>query len=112
MNFPLGQATAKAQILKRDHESFVVQFPPSNANGGAFPTFTWRQLERQLIDLASEQHLASFAQTLVKLRSSNPSGLPPELLLREILVLAAIVQEERPPISTETSSMGEDSSMP
>ena len=112
MNFPLGVATAQAQFLKRERERFVIQFPPSNSNGGTFPSFTWEQLERQLVDLASERPLANFAQTLVNLRASNSEGLPTELLLREILVLAAIVQEERPPISTETSSTEEDSSMP
>lgn len=112
MNFPLGQAAAQAQFLKRERESFVIQFPPAKSHGGTFPTFTWKQLERQLVDLASERALANFAQTLVNLRASNPEGMPTELLLREILVLAAIVQEERPPISTEISSVEEDSSMP
>ncbi len=112
MNSSLGEAAQQAQFLKRERERFTARFPQSISPTTKFPTFTWNQLERQLVDLAAESTLANFAQTLLNLRAAHADRLPAELLLREVLVLAAIVQEERGPISKAPVEMEEDSFMP
>jgi hypothetical protein len=114
MHPSFGEAAQHAQFLKRERERFAARFPQSITPTSTFPSFTWNQLERQLTDLAAESNLANFAQTLLNLRAAHADRLPAELLLREVLVLAAIVQEERVPISKDPAlaEMGEDSFMP
>jgi len=58
------------------------------------PAFTWAQLERQLLDLATRPHAGGLvAQLLADIRRQACSK-PAELVLREVLCLAWTMLDE------------------
>lgn len=106
----LGTVASQAHFLLKDKDRFEARFPPAAANETSLPAFTWNQLERQLLDLAEDKTLANFVRSALARTAQRSDQIPSELILREILVLAAMVQEERPPLAS--SGTEEDSSMP
>ena len=66
---------------------------PSLANRPAMPLFAWTELERQLIDLAPEA-MGPIVRDLVSAIRKEAAPKPPEMVLREILIIAATVLDE------------------
>ena len=52
-NFDNRAVIGKALRLRREIDDFEAKWPTPAAREEALPTFTWDQLERQLIDLAA-----------------------------------------------------------
>jgi hypothetical protein len=57
-------------------------------------TFTWDALERQLADLAVTPTQRGLAPTLVSATRKLAGFKPPELVLREVLCIAAVLMDE------------------
>lgn len=57
------------------------------------PGFAWTELERQLLDLAP-QDLRPVVRDLVSAVRKEASTKPPEMVLREVLIIASTVLDE------------------
>jgi hypothetical protein len=66
---------------------------PSLLNRTPMPVFAWSELERQLQSLAPTD-MAPIVKDLVSAVRKESSPKPPEMVLREILVIAATVLDE------------------
>ena len=85
---------------------------PRLANRPPTPSFAWTELERQLLDLAPDA-LSPMVRDLVSAVRKEAAPKPPEMVLREILVITATLLDEGfHPISPEQASSGEGSNMP
>ena len=93
---PLGarQAIVQAQRLRREIERFRSTAPELEAAGAPMPPFTWEQLERQLVDLTATSGRAALARHLVSATRIQAWAKPPEMVLREVLLLAACLLDE------------------
>lgn len=58
------------------------------------PTFTWEALERQLTDLAVTPAQKALVVTLVSATRKQSAFKPSELVLREMLCIAAVLMDE------------------
>ena len=95
----MDEAVARRTIdqvrrLGRDIERFRSRMPENTSPGTPAPPFTWEQLERQLADLSGPSAQRSLAAALVSATRKQASCKPPEMVLREILVLAATLLDE------------------
>lgn len=92
--FPSGGVSPEMLHLRCEIEAFNARWkrlPP----GERAPEFTWDELERQLVDLAPSERQAELVHTLLA-GARRFSGIKPaEMLLREVLCIAALVLEER-----------------
>ncbi len=71
-------------------QSFLTRFPP--LTGANVPSFSWANLQRQLADLST--HTPREIEALLRpLRSTTK---PPEMLLRELLIVVAILLMDPP----------------
>ena len=84
----------RARRLGRDIERFRSQAPELPDPQTPAPPFTWEQLERQLADLAGSTVRATLAAELVSATRKQAWCKPPEMVLREILLLAATVLDD------------------
>ena len=62
-------------------------------------SFTWEELERQLVDLAPSDLQAELVRRLVERTRLYAELKPGEMVLREILCIAALVLDESEPES-------------
>ena len=88
----LGQMVRKALQIREAATIFDRDWPPL-ANRPPMPVFAWTELERQLLSLAPED-LAPMVRDLVSAVRKEASPKPPEMVLREILIIAATVLDE------------------
>ena len=84
----------RARRLGRDIERFRSQAPEMTGPQTPAPPFTWEQLERQLAGLAGSPARAALAAELVSATRKQAWCKPPEMVLREILLLAATLLDE------------------
>ncbi len=84
--------TAIGDLLER--RAFLRDWPRSSTPERPMPTFTWEQLERQLIDLADTPAKQALAPPLVSAMRKHSRWKPPEMVLREILCLAWTLMDE------------------
>ena len=84
---------AKARELRAETERFERRWTPA---GEAEPclTFSWEDLERQLVDLAPTDLQAELVHKLVARTKVYAQLKPQEMVLREILGIAALVLED------------------
>jgi hypothetical protein len=68
------------------------------------PSFSWTQLERQLVDLAATPAQADMARHLVSATRKLAPFKPPEMVLREILCLTWVLLDENFRAETEPGS--------
>lgn len=87
---------ALALELRADVDRFESRWTPLAASE-ACPTFSWRQLERQLVDLAPSDLQAELVHRLVERTRMYAQFKPAEMVLREILCIAALVLDEASP---------------
>lgn len=88
----LGMLVWKARQIRRAVIAFEQTWPPLPAEPPV-PSFTWSQLERQLIDLAPPE-LSALVTDLVSAIRKESAAKPPEMVLREILTIGATVLDE------------------
>lgn len=88
----LALVVQKARQIREASDAFLRDWPPL-ATRQPMPAFAWSELERQLLSLAPTE-LAPMVRDLVSAVRKEASPKPPEMVLREILIIAATVQDE------------------
>ncbi len=66
--------------------------------------FKWDELERQLVDLAPTELQAELVHRLVERTRQFAQLKPPEMVLRELLCIAALVLDESEPIAGDPAT--------
>ncbi len=93
-NFDNRAVIGRALRLRREIDDFEARWPTPAAREEALPTFTWAQLERQLVDLAATPAQASMARHLVSGTRKLAPFKPSERVLREILCMTWVLLDE------------------
>ncbi len=111
----MGLVVRKARQIREASDAFLQTWEPLAAHP-SMPVFAWSELERQLLDLAPEE-LAPMVRDLVSAVRKEAPPKPPEMVLREILVIASTVLDEGfrqacAQNGLEPSSSGEGPPMP
>ena len=88
----LSRLVQKALQIREAAAAFDRDWPPM-ANPSPMPTFGWAELERQLMSLAPD-NLEPIVRDLVSAVRKEAAPKPPEMVLREILIIAATVLDE------------------
>jgi hypothetical protein len=83
-----------AQWTQAEVSRFRETWPVMTTTDTVFPDFTWGELERQLGDLAATPETASLVSTLISATRKQARFKPAELVLREMLCIAAAVMDE------------------
>ena len=81
---------ARAMELNDEVDRFNRQWPPMPASGPGL-TLQWEELERQLVDLAPSDLQAELVHRLVARTRTYAAFKPSEMVLRELLCIAALV---------------------
>lgn len=87
-------AINSALQLRREVDCFLSRWPETPAASGPLPSISWRQLERQLMDLATTPTKQQMAGPLVSATRKQAPFKPPEMVIREILCIAAVLMDE------------------
>ncbi|CAN5489675.1 hypothetical protein BH10PSE4_BH10PSE4_20740 [soil metagenome] len=88
----MGLVVQKARQIREASDAFLQTWAPLSAQP-AMPVFAWSELERQLLDLAPDE-LAPMVRDLVSALRKEAPPKPPEMVLREMLVIASTVLDE------------------
>lgn len=85
-----------------DARRFRTRFPPLTGTRHDLPRITWDHLQRQLTDLSpcTSDEVAAMLRPLKR----ASSGKPPEMVLRELLIVVAILLDEAPRLDGEGGS--------
>jgi hypothetical protein len=89
-SLPPRELVARAQQMRAQVGAFMARWSPL-PNGDVVPAFTWDELERQLVDLAPTELQAELVRRLVMRVKAYARLKPPEMVLRELLLVAAFV---------------------
>ena len=89
---------SRALQINAEVERFRERWSPLPASGPCV-SFTWEELERQLVDLAPSDLQAELVRRLVERTKLYAELKPGEMVLREILCIAALVLDESEPES-------------
>ena len=89
----IRRAIGRAGRLRREIERFENQMPVAGPAGAPTPPFTWDQAARQMADLAGPAR-AELASDLVSTTRRQAWCKPPEMVLRELLLLAATLSDD------------------
>lgn len=84
---------SRALQIRAEVERFQGRWAPLPDDGGHV-LFKWQALERQLVDLAPTELQAELVHRLVERARLFAELKPPEMVLREILCIAALVLDE------------------
>jgi hypothetical protein len=84
----------RALRLRREIDDFESRWPTHATRGETIPTFSWEQLERQLVDLAATETQAAMARHLVSATRKLAPFKPSEMVLREILCMTWVLLDE------------------
>lgn len=85
---------ARALELRADVEQFRGRFGTIIGEGDACLSFGWEELERQLVDLAPSDLQAELVHRLVARTKTYAALKPAEMVLREIISIAALILDE------------------
>ncbi|MBO9709117.1 MAG: hypothetical protein J7521_12990 [Caulobacter sp.] len=88
----LSLLVRKARQIREAAAAFEATWPPL-LRRPPMPVFAWTELERQLLDLAPDD-LAPMVRDLISAVRKEASPKPPEMVLREVLVITATVLDE------------------
>ncbi len=88
------RAIGRALRLKREIDAFEARWPAAERGQEILPTFSWDQLERQLVDLAATRMQASMARHLVSATRKLAPFKPSEMVLRELLCMTWVLLDE------------------
>jgi hypothetical protein len=84
----------RALRLRREIDDFEARWPAPVERDESIPTFSWAQLERQLVDLSATQQQADMARHLVSATRKLAPFKPAEMVLREILCMTWVLLDE------------------
>jgi hypothetical protein len=84
---------SRALQIREEVERFNGRWTPLPASGQRL-SFTWEELERQLVDLAPSELQAELVRRLVERCRLFAELKPSEMVLREVLCVAALVLDE------------------
>lgn len=90
---PQNPLVARALELRADVARFEGRWRPL-ADGERCLVFSWEELERQLVELAPSDLQAELVHRLLARTKVYAQLKPPEMVLREILCVAALVLED------------------
>lgn len=93
-NFDNRAVIGRALRLRREIDDFEARWPIPTERDESIPTFTWAQLERQLVDLSATRQQADMARHLVSATRKLAPFKPPEMVLREILCMTWVLLDE------------------
>jgi hypothetical protein len=93
-NFEDRAMIGRALRLKREIDAFEARWPTGERRDETIPTFSWDQLERQLVDLAATPAQATMARHLVSATRKLAPFKPSEMVLREILCMTWVLLDE------------------
>ena len=93
-SFDNRAVVGRALRLRREIDEFAARFPESEVRAEALPSFSWAQLERQLVDLAATPAQAAMAKHLVSGTQKLAPFKPTEMVLREILCMTWVLLDE------------------
>jgi hypothetical protein len=88
------EIVANARSMRKEVDSFLERWPEVSAASGPLPSISWRQLERQLADLATSPAKKQMAGPLVSATRKQAPFKPPEMVVREVLCIAAVLMDE------------------
>lgn len=91
-NHRLGLLVRKARMIREAVTGFEDDWPTLVARP-PMPGFAWTELERQLINLAPEE-LTPIVRDLISAVRKESALKPPEMVLREVLIIAATVLDD------------------
>lgn len=103
-NFEDRAVIGRALRLKREIDAFEARWPNSERREELIPSFSWEQLERQLVDLAATPTQASMAKHLVSATRKLAPFKPSEMVLREILCMTWVLLDENFKADTDPGS--------
>lgn len=103
-NFEDRAVIGRALRLKREIDAFEARWPNSERREELIPSFSWEQLERQLVDLAATPTQASMARHLVSATRKLAPFKPSEMVLREILCMTWVLLDENFKADTDPGS--------
>lgn len=106
-NFDNRELIGKALRLRREIDDFEARWPTRPDRGETIPTFSWEQLERQLVDLAATETQAEMVRHLVSATRKLAPFKPSEMVLREILCMTWVLLDEnfRPEVGEGSGEM-------
>jgi hypothetical protein len=84
----------KALRLRREIDDFEARWPTLAKREELLPSFSWTQLERQLVDLSATPAQADMARHLVSATRKLAPFKPAEMVLREVLCLTWVLLDE------------------
>ena len=90
---PQNPLVARALALRADVERFESRWRPMGDVERCL-AFSWEELERQLVELAPSDLQAELVHRLLARTKAYAELKPPEMVLREILCVAALVLED------------------
>ena len=93
-NFDNRAIIGRALRLRREIDEFAARWPEPAKREEALPSFSWDQLERQLVDLAATPAQAAMVRHLVSGTQKLAPFKPPEMVLREILCMTWVLLDE------------------
>ncbi|HEY8573499.1 hypothetical protein [Phenylobacterium sp.] len=93
-NFDNRAVIGRALRLRREIDDFEARWPNPTERDESIPTFSWAQLERQLVDLSATRQQADMARHLVSATRKLAPFKPPEMVLREILCMTWVLLDE------------------
>jgi hypothetical protein len=93
-NFENRAVIGRALRLRREIDDFEARWPALAKREELLPSFSWTQLERQLVDLSATPAQADMARHLVSASRKLAPFNPPEMVLREILCLTWVLLDE------------------
>ena len=88
----LASLVQRALQIRSDVEAFEQEWPPM-PDRSPMPVFDWTELERQLTSLAPDD-LAPMVRDLISAVRKEAVPKPPEMVLREILIVSATVLDD------------------
>jgi hypothetical protein len=93
-NFDNRETVGRALRLRREIDDFENRWPMHSVRGETIPTFSWEELERQLVDLAATETQAEMVRHLVSATRKLAPFKPSEMVLREILCMTWVLLDE------------------
>jgi hypothetical protein len=93
-NFDNRAVIGRALRLRREIDEFETRWPSTATREENLPTFSWEQLERQLVDLSATPAQATMARHLVSATQKLAPFKPSEMVLREVLCLTWVLLDE------------------
>jgi hypothetical protein len=87
-------AIQNAMLLRKDIQIFLSRWPSQSNQEDWLPSLSWTQLQRQIEDLATTPSKKAMVASLISATRKQARFKPPEMVMREILCIAAVLMDE------------------